>query len=791
MRNTNSLDDLLAAATAAQSASAAEAAMDNVSAAIGSNEHSPPVPSTLFAGESSVGGESGITTVFEDATANSSVKSEKSKSGVPLISFQTKEDISNVCLGLIGGGSSKFCTKHNAAHQTSCGIASHLKRKFTIQVQHFYIKKTDAVAFCTPCISYDEVPPSQMTQFKTGTLSYDEWLDLFALCSNSSPGNNLQQDADFERKMESIKEKVLKTPKKVRFFKSDDPDEDGDETFVAPMDSIDLPANFDERTSELPSEIPDILKQIVFTLRDHTDTLVGVQRDIRATEKVLLSVSNDIELLDARQKRMDSLLGNALDPQLSPELSAFGNIEALLQTVNSMHKKVETSHQGHFSLSSQFTKTSDELYELKRSNQQDLTNLKNELQHHGDRWTKMSGIIKQVISQGQTLSSFPLASLNNRIQNLETKSHVAQTAKKSNVSRSRIPTVDDDLESLLDVPQKAGPPKPATTDKNALDMVSTLINSRLTKIEDTLSVLHARTSGDWVSLGQFRFQSLAELSKWLQLHVPNKRYGAFVDGVSIFQYFFSDHKDLEQVMSGFYNSSKAGFSTLHESKITASFQNVLPPCLGKGMDTGLYVPGLSTPEKWDNQDGDSGLRYRLDQEMNGVHTQISHNITHSLDINSPARNLAEECLQKSVHFTQQFSAWITRFFSQLLQSGSFDRAICWLLISRCIRRLFSDLADVRITARDMKDTENSIEVCAQYVWATLKTHRVMQEYLHYNIENHPSFSSVITRFVINNSFQSDVNSVASNVTKVDKRVDAVNKRLDKAFTALDKKQDKE
>ena len=91
-----------------------------------------------------------------------------------------------------------------------------------------------------------------------------------------------------------------------------------------------------------------------------------------------------------------------------------------------------------------------------------------------------------------------------------------------------------------------------------------------------------------------------------------------------------------------------------------------------------------------------------------------------------------------------------------------------------------------MTAHDVKHAKNKYSTATEYIWATLKTHTVMEEYVRHNFEDLPLFASVITRFVTNNSFQTDSKELFNRVDKVEKELKALGKRVDTAFNKINK-----
>ena len=89
-----------------------------------------------------------------------------------------------------------------------------------------------------------------------------------------------------------------------------------------------------------------------------------------------------------------------------------------------------------------------------------------------------------------------------------------------------------------------------------------------------------------------------------------------------------------------------------------------------------------------------------------------------------------------------------------------------------------------MTAKDGRLQSDPLGTATTYIWGTLRTHSVMQEYLKYNFEDHPAFASVITRFVTNNNFQANIKTIQDQVDKQDKEIKSMSKRIDTIFNRL-------
>lgn len=310
---------------------------------------------------------------------------------------------------------------------------------------------------------------------------------------------------------------------------------------------------------------------------------------------------------------------------------------------------------------------------------------------------------------------------------------------------------------------------------------------RLNKLDALVETLLDRTdSGEGgINFGGVNFRSTSEASHWIRDNVKGFRFGYFVDGVSLWQFFFQDHQETDDVMGSYYAASRVGYKQTHESKILASFNNVLPTLLGKGSDNTCFLPGLATHAKWESNDGFTGLKYRITRELPLAQAQVTRAFAR-LEANGNARALAHECLIHSVRFISELAAYITRAYAELINSNSFTKDQSWSLVCRCVKRCFTDLSGARITGKDIHDESTPLYTATEVLWATLKTHQVMRDYLDKNFEDHPAFASVITRFITNNSFNTNISGLTSKVSGYDKKFDNLSKSLDKLFTRVDK-----
>ena len=91
--------------------------------------------------------------------------------------------------------------------------------------------------------------------------------------------------------------------------------------------------------------------------------------------------------------------------------------------------------------------------------------------------------------------------------------------------------------------------------------------------------------------------------------------------------------------------------------------------------------------------------------------------------------------------------FITQAYEDILHAGKFEPQQCWSLTCAFVKRIFTELGHVRVTARDGINVNDPWGTAATFLFATLKAHVVMQDFMRHSIKDHPSISSEMLKFV--------------------------------------------
>jgi hypothetical protein len=214
-------------------------------------------------------------------------------------------------------------------------------------------------------------------------------------------------------------------------------------------------------------------------------------------------------------------------------------------------------------------------------------------------------------------------------------------------------------------------------------------------------------------------------------------------------------------------------------------QNLFPNLFGKsgsdGMDTSRTLPALQNGDKW-NANGVTGLQLQVERELPNVDMQFCNAVSSTFDSNPEARDLALEFLYRSKKIALDLCNFIQRDYDFWKHKG-YAKAEAWELTCLSVHRIFEDIHVVRVSGRDSRDLKNPTLTATQVLWATLRSHLVMEEYSQRNFFEHPSISAVVARHLASHHVKPDstlegkLQNLEEKVLKLSSKVDSIESRL--------------
>jgi hypothetical protein len=546
----------------------------------------------------------------------------------------------DVCLSILSG--TKFCLKDEAAGG-KCTVASHAK-KFSPTKHAFYVKEVETKAWCNPMYEGSSLTPEQRSFLLKYRLSRSEWDDTFALLGQKRNPEWIK--ATGEISLWSF----LNVDTAVTIPNADGAQEVMQLTspgFADPETGLfQLIPSLSYVSVELhPTGAPDeAIAHVVSTVNDRLRSIkTKWSTAFGEIEAGYLVVINDIKQL---QKHL-SLVKTSLGPY-DQNTSVWDQLGLLSTQVAASTAEIHT-----------FMVTTAETLEKVTGQCEDLS------------------------------SSFQFLENESMINSSATSDRLEQMENKLGACEQRLTRLLPLLQNRLKQTHMAAPPEPLLREEilemhQRMDQLSAQLHQRPTlgssadlatqviSLHAQVKLLQQRIVGDGVQIGSKVFQSFDDLRAWVPLKLPNRRYGLFVDAVSLLDFFTSvGHVDAEQTFTSFYSQKKTGFASMYEARVAASVQNLFPMVFGKsdsaGLDTSDRLPALNDPNKWDN--GATGLKYQILRGMSDVEYQIESAIDSVLQDYDDARQIAKECLFKSKQFIMDLCNFMSQDYHKWMYRG--------------------------------------------------------------------------------------------------------------------------
>ena len=210
--------------------------------------------------------------------------------------------------------------------------------------------------------------------------------------------------------------------------------------------------------------------------------------------------------------------------------------------------------------------------------------------------------------------------------------------------------------------------------------------------------------------------------------------------------------------------------------------------IGKSAEAGIKsaLPGLPTKAHWDDPSKDAGLMYLIKETIPKVKQALEPVITITLQNHPNALVLANKCLDETVSFVTQFMTFVSKTYDNLTLAG-FPSQSAWNLVASVIKRMFSvDFDLVRATVREQlsPDQSNRKRLAASVLFSTFATVQKQEEFLKFNIENHPAVSAAQVRYLMTNSGLQKIHTVNSTLNSLKTQNKELREELKKATASI-------
>jgi hypothetical protein len=537
----------------------------------------------------------------------------------------------DLCLGLMT--SAKFCTRALAPGSTGCGVAAHA-RKFQPPPLAAFLKDTEVRALCSPALDLSVMSPAQRLRIQGVQLTAAEWVHLFQQVQQRTPPKWLRFEdspvVTVDTSSASTGEELLSPTNMAA----------GGLLSLIPM------LSFDDSTAsgeDVPSDM-DLADVTTFIhkFRAHFASLKAKwAHAFTEVESGYGLVVQDLQKLQTMSQVQSTTLGRPVPLHGETPPTVWEGLRTVHETVATVTSAVQEHATSIDALAADQTNIAHSVLALETQMESSgsvtdtIARLTVDLRALEYRVVRLVPLLTQ-LRRGQVSGStstdqgFILAS---RIEACEQSLDTCRQA----------------IAALQDRPLESTPH-------------SSSFESSLREVRAQMKQLQLKVVGKGVQIANKTFQTFDDVKVWVDTHLPNHRYGLFVDSVSIFEFFTAGHIDAETTYSSFYSQHRTGFKSTFEARVASSVQNLFPSMFGKSdsnVDTAEALPALPTPAKWDSNDGNTGLRYQIMRNMADVELQLQETINTVLSDYSEAQHIARECL----HHSKRFAMELCQFFT--------------------------------------------------------------------------------------------------------------------------------
>ena len=750
---------------------------------------------------------SGSVKTSRSVRSNTSFKSSGSLKDTAMTSlFYSGLDPKNdYCCGIIGKNGLSFCTKRKHTCQVYARRGSHFTDRADVKPDLVYIQKSVNTAWEAQCVEEEFL--EQFIASK-GSLPnearMDQWKAIFSAARkcDSEDLDTEEVDRIFKFHNSPVKREDLKTPGKVApatFESIFEKQVDTDEAFNAKVGIYLSEAAIEDWTkANIPSTLIDQVKSFSSYLRDLGAQLddVQVSSDLFAEAK---DVSADLLNITASIQGIKESIGDIATlshPDFCSSLSDLNDqMEKLVAKVNSSPVDV------HFVQKVDF--------------------LSHEWENFKQSWLP-------ALAEHEVL----LSDIDDRIVKLETEKPIqsisslspkffADINKKERAAQARLDALEAaagnvDIQGLLDTVQSLTL-KVTDLQEQINQSTTTSADTVTNRIPDPFHwIEHEGLSSDSVSFGTFHFEK-GEVSilAFIKKFMTRPRPGLFNDLNTLFEFMPGEiYVEKGTTLGNLNHGNKIGFTNAADATVATSFDNILPGLFARiratqsgiiasgasefAMSSHPELPGLPNYKDWDAGDTNTGRKFFILRNLKSTKTLIDGWIRS--DLRGDAQILAFELLAASVYMAQELVQFISGVYHDLCTSGRFDDTQAWGLACKFVKRIFSEIGDERVVARDNIHCDDLWASTAKIIFGILKAHKVMKEFMHLNLRDHPSISSEMVKFVCYSQPASDTSRVleqleemssltkktSANVSKHESRIKKIENWKDEATKTLKK-----
>lgn len=667
---------------------------------------------------------------------------------VPIIGFVEGNNVDDYCCGFVGIGRNSFCTKL----RKDCQIGGHERseNKFEALPNRYYIHryKTGTTAWCNP-YEHKSVLQNIPAVLEPGVQkTLPEWKAVFDAAKSMNHNNNTTEDiiqhiTNFSQP--ALDYSMYKTPGKAttrRYVEDDEDIEDVSNDVKIAMTYVKEEGS-GKFVSNDAVEAQDAMEKLLVTVQYLLESYESLARTVRGKAN-LDDVANDVHNMTTSLAGLKSDVGSNIDSPYPDLWTAISELSTLT-TVDSWDKIVSAVKllqsqmilvEGHQAVAEERWKKLGKHYipALVRHDKMVHKMSKYYIKMASKPTTTIDSMheLDAILDRSLVRTPSETQSVTSHSRKVEAK--VNQCSTNVNLMQERLSRLENLLESQPNDSTAWDQNAPYMTRKERYDLGMTGVTYR-----------------------NYYFKDINDLRTCMKREMEQPCHGLFVDIVSFWEFLGGErYVECNTTLNDLYLTSKVGFAAQSDAIVAGSFQNILPAALGKSpnsnkstgsaeLNSSAELLGIPTFSAWDARDGSTGRKYWVKRESRGAYKNLDGMQRHELS--GMFQGMAHDTLIDSKDWGELLTQFISTSYEDSMNSGRFDEQQAWQMTCKFVKRIFTEIADARVIARNGIDIEDKWTTSARFIYGTLKAHEIMEEFARLGIKDHPSVSSEMVKFI--------------------------------------------
>ncbi len=322
------------------------------------------------------------------------------------------------------------------------------------------------------------------------------------------------------------------------------------------------------------------------------------------------------------------------------------------------------------------------------------------------------------------------------------------------------------------------------------------MEKKLLAMTERIQMLEAKAAGgSAVKILNHLFTSPNDvLSFFLQDNATTVSCGGFYDVHFLLSqlYKFMKGTDVPSSQDTIESNDARYQKTLQDLKLTAedhmmevsykSSSSILPEIFsqGKKFTTKSDLPAYPTYQSFNDPVKETGFAQELPRWIETIEPHFQDSISQIYADCPAVKAVALEVLSKSVELIRLLIRYVIESVDKLVLGGQ-SKDDVWKLTTKVIKCLFVDLLarERGLTKFGALDGNRKLRA-ANFIWGTLKTHRIGCELIASEIKNHKIVVGTYSGWLVANSGRKEATTALEHSKSLEKKIDSLEKKLAEA-----------